>query len=300
MAEQRTRLERLLTWRLWERLLEIEFLDRSIALAGKAFVSFFPMVIVVAAFLPERARQSILTALTFRLGLRGDTLDLAREAFSTSDELKDATSWVGLLLMIFFAASFVTALQRTYLRAWRRPPTSGVGRYVRGAVVVALVLAGMAALGMAGSAAEGGLGVGVVALVGFVVTTVVWWFAAWYLLLGHVRARALLSTGLVTSVTTGLYAISAAVWMPGVVEENEAQFGFFGIGLSLVTWFSGAAICILVGACIGPVLAEDAGWLGSRIRGTHDSILVAGAPPPLPPPARELTLRDAFESTDDS
>jgi hypothetical protein len=26
-------------WRVWERLLEIEFVDRSIALAGKAFVS---------------------------------------------------------------------------------------------------------------------------------------------------------------------------------------------------------------------------------------------------------------------
>ena len=47
-------LERLLLWRVWERMLEIEFLDRSVALAGKAFVSFFPLVIVVAAFVPDR------------------------------------------------------------------------------------------------------------------------------------------------------------------------------------------------------------------------------------------------------
>ena len=32
---------------------KIEFLDRSVALAGKAFVSFFPLVIVVAAFVPH-------------------------------------------------------------------------------------------------------------------------------------------------------------------------------------------------------------------------------------------------------
>ena len=171
---------------------------------------------------------------------------------------------------------------------------------MRGAVVLALVLAGMAALGAAAGAVDGGLGVGVVALVGFVVTTGVWWFTAWYLLLGDVRARVLLPTGLLTAVTTGLYAVSATVWMPGVVEENEAQFGFFGIGLSLVTWFSGAAICILVGACIGPVLAEDEGWFGTHLRGDDERTLVAGAPPPLPPPARELTLRDAFQSTDDS
>jgi len=39
IAALRTRLERLLLWRVWERMLEIEFVDRSVALAGKAFVS---------------------------------------------------------------------------------------------------------------------------------------------------------------------------------------------------------------------------------------------------------------------
>ena len=41
--------QRTLVWRVWERMLEIEFVDRSVALAGKAFVSFFPLVIVLAA-----------------------------------------------------------------------------------------------------------------------------------------------------------------------------------------------------------------------------------------------------------
>ena len=64
IAVLRARLERLLLWRVWERMLEIEFIDRSIALAGKAFVSFFPLVIVVAAFMPERIRSSIITSIT--------------------------------------------------------------------------------------------------------------------------------------------------------------------------------------------------------------------------------------------
>ncbi len=34
--------------------------------------------------------------------------------------------------MIFFASSFTTALQRVYLRAWRRPPGKKVGEYTRG------------------------------------------------------------------------------------------------------------------------------------------------------------------------
>ena len=87
--------------------------------------------------------------------------------------------------------------------------------------------------------------------------------------------------------------------MSEVVTSNEAQFGVFGVALALVTWFSGAAICILVGACAGPVLAEDTGWLGRFIRGGEPRTLNAGAQPGLAPPTRNLTLRDAFRTDED-
>ena len=131
-------------------------------------------------------------------------------------------------------------------------------------------------------------------------TSALWWFTAWFLLLGDVRARVLLPTGVITGVAIAVYASSATVWMPEVVKDNEAQFGFFGVALALVTWFSGAAICILVGACAGVVFAEDTGPVGTLVRGGDAPTLAAGARPPLPPPARELTLRDAFQSTEDS
>ena len=67
----------------------------------------------------------------------------------------------------------------------------------------------------------------------------VWWFSAWFLLLGEVRARVLVPTGVITGVATAAYAASATIWMPEVVTSNEAQFGVFGVALALVTWFSG-------------------------------------------------------------
>jgi membrane protein len=300
IAVLRTRVERLLLWRVWERMLEIEFIDRSVALAGKAFVSFFPLVIVVAAFVPDRIRSAILTAVTARLGIRGDALVLARQAFASSDDIRNATGLLGLVLTILFATSFTTALQRTYLRAWRRPPRAGVGAYWRGATWLLVMLVCMALLGGLRGALGGGLGLGLFAIVSLAVMSGLWWFSAWFLLLGEVRARVLVPTGVITSIALAAYGVSATVWMPGVVTSNEAQFGFFGVALSLVTWFSGAAICVLIGACAGPVLAEDTGWVGSLIRGGESGSLTAGAGPPLPPPARELSLRDAFHSTEDS
>jgi hypothetical protein len=88
--------------------------------------------------------------------------------------------------------------------------------------------------------------------------------------------------------------------MPGVVTRNFSQFGFFGIALALVTWFSGTAICILVGACAGAVFATDTGRVGELIRGPADTLLVAGAEPFLPAPDRARRgLRAAFRPTQD-
>jgi membrane protein len=298
IAALRTRLERLLLWRVWERMLEIEFVDRSVAIAGKAFVSFFPLVIVVAAFASDRIRTSILTTVTARLGIRGDSLALAREAFASSDDVRRATGLLGLVLTVFFAGSFTTALQRVYLRAWRRHP--GVGGQWRGPAWLLVMLAYLALLGGLRGALGGGLGLGLFVVVSLIVTSGLWWFTAWFLLLGEVRPRVLLPTGLITSVALAGFAGSAMVWMPGVVTQNETQFGFFGVALALVTWFSGAAICVLVGACAGVVFAEDPGRVGGLIRGGERPTLTAGARPPLPPPVREPTLRDAFRSNEDT
>jgi membrane protein len=299
MAGVRHWLERLFLWRVWERLLEIEFVDRSIALAAKAFVSFFPLVIVVAAFVPERTRISIVSTIAARFGLQGEAFSLVQASFASADDVRKATGVLGLALTFLFATSFTTALQRVYLRAWRRPPHSGVDTYWRGLTWLFAMLVSLAVIGGLRAAASDGAGVVLWALLALAVTIGLWWFTAWLLLLGHVRVRVLASTGVITGLALAVFGLSASVWMPEVVTSNETQFGFFGVALALVTWFSGASICVLVGACAGPALAEDPGLLGRFIRGNDPGTLNAGAPPELPPPARDLSFRDAFTAGED-
>lgn len=290
----RERAERTIFWNVWERMLETEFVDRSVALAGKAFVSFFPLVIVVAAFLPASTRESVFTALTSRLGVRGSSLELARQAFRSSADVRRATGLFGLAFTFFFASSFTTALQRIYLRAWRRPRDLKVGSYTRGLIWLAAMLVYLAATGAVGKFLGHGIGLGVFIPVALALSVAWWWFSGWYLLLGHVRWRVLFPGALITAVAMGAFALSAGIWMPNVVEKNQNQFGFFGIALALVTWFSGAAICIIVGACAGPVLAEDAGRVGEVVRGDAAEVLNPGAPASSAPPERSARLRDAF------
>jgi membrane protein len=299
IARLRAWLERLVLWRVWERLLEIEFVDRSIALAAKAFVSFFPLVIVVAAFVPAQTRVSIISTVAARLGLHGDAFSLVQASFASSDDVRKATGLLGLVLTFLFATSFTTALQRVYLRAWRRPPHTGVDTYWRGVTWLFVVVVSLALLGGLRGVTDEGVGVVAWAVVALAVNAGLWWFTAWLFLLGDVRVRVLASTGVITGIAMAAFGLSASVWMPEVVTSIETQFGFFGVALALVTWFSGAAICVLVGACAGPVLAEDTGRLGGLIRGGQPGALNAGASPELPPPTRDLSLRDAFQPGED-
>jgi membrane protein len=292
----RDRAQRTMLWQVWERMLEIEFVDRSVALAGKAFVSFFPLVIVVAAFVPAHTRQSIFTTLTHRLGMHGAALTSAKQAFASASDVRRATGILGLLLTFFFASSFTSAVQRVYLRAWRRAPAGKVSGYTRGPIWLAVLLGYMALLGAVRGLLGNGVGLGGFVLLSLLLSSALWWFTAWFLLLGDVRWRVLLPSGLITGIALGGYAVSANIWMPNVVSSNQSQFGFFGVALALVTWFSGASVCVIVGACAGPVFAEDQGFMGKLVRGSEPDLLVPGAAPPLPAPTRPLSIRDAFRS----
>jgi membrane protein len=284
------------TWlgALWARLLEMEFVDRSIALAAKLFVSFFPMLVVVAAISPTVVREQMMEAMRSRLGMDGASMDLVQQAFATPDATKAATGFFGVLLTVFFGISFTTALQRVYLRAWRRPPGGGVRNKGRGALWVGAVLLFFVLIASFRAIAGTQAGTAMAWIFSFFGGIALWWWTARLMLRGEVRWRALLPTAVTTAVGSSIYAMQSDIWMPTTVRNNFGQFGSFGIGLSLVTFFTGAGFIIVGAAAVGPVLAERDDRIGRWLRAGHPSALEAGAEPPLPGPGRRVRLADAF------
>ncbi len=304
VAGGRARSQRLLTaadetavGRLWQRLLEMEFVDRSVALAAKAFVSLFPMLIVAAALTPEVVRESILTSLATRFGFAGDSLELVRSAFAQPDQVRSATGVLGLVLTLLYAVSFTTALQRVYLRAWRRPARGGLRDKRQGLIWLASALALIAVIGSVARVLTGPPGTVFTLVLGLVGSSTLWWWTAHTLLRGHVRWRPLLPTALATGFGAGLYSVAASVWMPRVLENNVAQFGFIGVALSFVTWFVGFAFVLVLGAALGPALASGTGSVATWLRGEAGTVLVDGAPPELPGPASPPRLRDLLRGS---
>jgi membrane protein len=285
--------------RLWQRLVEVEFVDRSIALAAKAFVSLFPLVAVAAAITPPVVGQSILTSITTRFGLEGRSLDLVREAFASADQIRTSTSVVGVVLTVLFAVSFTTALQRCYLRVWRRPPRGSLRDRPRAIVWLAMAIAFLAMIGAVSRVLTGPPGTVAAIVLGMAGSTGLWWWTAHTLLRGDVRWRPLLPTAIATGVGSALYAAAASIWMPRVISENVAQFGWIGVSLSFVTWFVGFGFLLLAAIALGPALAEGEGRLARWVRGPDDAVLTPGAPPALPGPASPPRLLDRFARSSD-
>ena len=280
--------------RLWARLLEVEFVDRAVALAAKALVSFFPLLIVVAAVSPPRARRSIVDTMATRFGLDGDAFATVSRAFASPDQTRAATGLLGSLLAVAYAISFTTALQRVYLRAWRRPAGGGVRNKGRGAMWLAGVLVVLVVLASLRRIVSGPPGTVTLVVVGVVGAVFSWWWTARLMLRGEVRWRPLLPTAIVTGIGVWAYTLAATVWMPRAVAKHYAQFGSFGIALDFMTWFTGFSILVIGAAVLAPVLAEGDNVVGRWLRADQPSPLEPSAAPALPPPPRPLRLTDAF------
>src|SRR5215831_9866198 len=294
VAEVRGWVERTIFWRVWERMLENEFVDRGVALAAKAFVSFFPAIIVVAAFAPPAVREAIGVALAHRAGLSGSGLKTFQDAFGSSDNVRRATGVLGLVFTVYYINSFTSALRRAYIRAWRRPPSSLVYGYPLGATWLVAILAYFTLIGSLRVALGGGPGYVVFAVLALAASIGLWWVTPWVMLGRQVRLRVLLPTGVLTGVGMTVYGATSPLWMPTTVAQNQLQFGFFGVALALVTWLSGAAFIVVASACAAPVLAEDRGVLGRLVRGSSPAVLVPGAVPSLGAPLRAPTLSNAI------
>jgi len=287
------RLEPTAVGRFWSRLLEVEFVDRAVALAAKLLVCIFPLLVLVVPVSPDAIRQSVLAIMVSRFGLSGAAYDLVRQSFESPAQTRTATGLIGAIVTFAFAVSFTTALQRTYLRAWRRPPGGGIGNKRRGAVWVGGVLALLGTLALINTVLRGPVASLTSWALGTALSVGLWWWTARLMLRGEVRWRPLLPTGVVTGLGAWAYTLASSLWFPVNLTRNYDQFGAFGLSLAFVTWFTGFAFIIVGAAVLGPALAEGHDRLARWLNPTGDC-LTPGSAPSLPGPLRPMRLTDAF------
>lgn len=246
-------LEQSFAGRCTYRFVELEGIDRALALSSRAFVALIPLAVVAVAFTP--VDESFGERLVERFGLDGYSAEAIRELFATPSDVRGSATAVGIVALAITCLSFARSLQRTYERVWRLEPLGprGIPRalaWLGGFVLfLAFIVPARDWLGE--------LGGPVTYLVVTVATsTLVWAWTPYVLLGGRVEWRRLVPSAVLAAVGLAVLTAASVVYMPETIEQSAESYGLIGVTFAFASWLFTAALVIVGAAIVGAEASE--------------------------------------------
>ncbi len=244
--------------RLLNEIIRIEFIDRCMLIAAQGLLALIPMLVVLAAFLPDITSQAV-NSFSEAAGL-GQTGESRVESQVDPDQVRAQTGLIGIAITLFSATSFARAIQRMYERIWDIRHIGGVSGARRcflwliGWLITLQLVGGLRTLmhGLDGLAGEY-VRLGIQALL----LSLLWWATAWVLLFGRIPWHKLALGAVLTGCFGLVYNRTSSIVMPAYVDANAEQFGTLGVILAITTWLIGFAAVMVASAVVGRVVSED-------------------------------------------
>ncbi|KOU77803.1 ribonuclease BN [Streptomyces sp. MMG1533] len=261
-SRRRTAVERVLASlrsgpvaRLLPRLSALNVVEGSVRLAAQAFITALPLLMTIAAFAPREVQDLLADSLRAVLGVRGDTLDEVRRAFTATGTPRDAAGAVGVVVTLVSATAFSRALQAVCERCWHLPRTpvrAAVWRWLLWLLVWLGVLLVQAPL-------RSGFGGG--AVIGWVLSvlsaTLLWWWSQHLLLGGRIGWRNLLPGALLAGTGTVVLSWAAGLFAPTVMERSLQEFGPLGPVFTFLSWLIAVFLVAVSGLALGQYVASS-------------------------------------------
>jgi membrane protein len=236
--------------RIARTLLDIEVVDRSMALAGQAFAAMLPLLILLGALGHTDGRDSV-DSLIRRLKLSGDSATTLRHAVAPTTEVRGGTTLLGAALLIVAALAFTRALQRLYARVWglKSPGWRGTGW---GLLWLLAFSAFWSLQPLIADVADGTTATAI----SLAASACLWLVTPWLLLGRRVPWHRLLPQAVLTALGLSLLGIGAAYYVPAEMASSGRQFGFIGVAFVLLSWLFAVAAVVVVSAVVGAALVE--------------------------------------------
>lgn len=239
---------------MFDRLIALEIVDRSLVVGAQAFSALIPVLIVIAS-LGARDGNSMGEAMVKRFGLDGSAAEAVERAFAAPAEGSSLTI-AGVLLVVVSALSFTRALQRLFERTWNEP-ARGVRASSWGLGWLALFVLYWSLFPVVGDAFKG--------VVDWIVSlggTFAFWLATPYLLLARrVPWQRLVLQGALTAVGMTALAAGTAIYAPHALNTSASEFGTIGVAFSLLTVLWAGGFVLVAAAALGsyPYVARKRG-----------------------------------------
>lgn len=229
-----------------EDLARSEIADRAMTLAGQAFTSILPVMILLSA-IPGK-------------GLVDDALDgyklTSSDLALTSAGAQDASvtfGVIGAVMTLVSATSFSRALDRMYSRVWDVPRLT-IREGWRWIIVILAVAIGVVVQILVPNLRDlwsmrAAMGFGIELVAGFVLWAVLWFAIARMLTLGRVNTRCLILNGAITAAGLTALVVATHIGMAQVIQSATAQFGVLGVIFTVISWLF-VFSAIVIGATV--------------------------------------------------
>jgi membrane protein len=249
VAGLRRSLETSFAGRCVRTFIDLQGVDRAMAIAAQSFTALIPLLLLTSALAPTDRQDLVSRAIIDRFDLRGDAALAVQTLFAQSPDT--GTGMLSVVLLVFSGVSLTRRIQGMYLKAWRFEAQRGLRGSADAALALAALLVEIALLSLArslvGGLPLGGLmGVPVSALAGLVL----WTSVPWLLLDRRVHWRRLVPGGALAGVLSSIYGVVSTIYMPRLMESYSQRFGLFGVTLALVGWLLSIALIVVTATVV--------------------------------------------------
>ncbi|MBI1351569.1 MAG: hypothetical protein GC156_10660 [Actinomycetales bacterium] len=239
------------------RFVELELLERSVALSAQAFIALLPIIILVVSVFSNDVGTAVSEQIGDRFGLDRLTRDAIRALFAEQVGQR-AVSWLAVLMVLVSAFSLARRLARVYASVFDVPPLQRRDNW-RGLVWILLQVAMIMLVSTLRQVRDdGGLALAAAAVIALIAV----WFgtdvAALRLLVPAVPTRLIAASAAVSTFGRVLFGAWAAVYLSHTLAEQAERYGPIGLTFSIYTYL---LVGVLVYVC-APLLVTT--WLSWR------------------------------------
>lgn len=238
--------------RAWLRqLVELGFVERSVALGSYAFTALIPLLTVYGAVASRLGAAGFADRLNRLFELKGAAAVSVRNAFAPPGDVAEGITVLSVVILVASALTLTRGLQRLYEGAYGLPAL-GLRGTRWGLMWLVLVPVYLEARALVGSISHGVLEATVAILLGAAA-----WTITPHVLLGRRLAwRVLLPGGLLTAAAMSALAIASVVYMPHSVGTSAAQYGLIGVAFAILGWLILCGFALVGTAAAGAVLVR--------------------------------------------
>lgn len=221
--------------------------DRALALATQAFVALVPMLIVVAAAVPDEGRAALSGYVVDHLRLSGSAADDLHELVRRPPQPTEPVTLVGVVVLVVTVLGFTRTLQRAYQAAWRLSP-QGVWGYAWGLLGAAALIAETVVFLLIGLLVDGAVLPTV--LLRLALSVLMWWPVQWLLLGRRVGWRRLLPGAAFVGIGQVVVIALSGIYLQPTIESQAQRYGLIGVAFVLVSWLIVLGLLIVLAAVL--------------------------------------------------